>query len=89
MRQDRCDGIPSSVITKEQRKQDEELEDLAEAVKEACEARLTDKKQIIIKRCIAISEDDLPVSRARVLMHWRLEHMTLRADGDQPGPISA
>jgi hypothetical protein len=63
-------------------------DELAEAVKEACEARLTDKKQIIIKRCIAISEDDLPVSRARVLTHWRLEHMTLKADGIHPGPIS-
>jgi hypothetical protein len=63
-------------------------DELADAVKEACEARLMDRKKIIIKRCIAISEDDLPVSRARVLTHWRLEHMTLRADGDQPGPIS-
>jgi len=61
---------------------------LAEAVNEACEARLTDKTQIIIKNCIAISEDDLPVSRARVLTHWRLEHMTLKADGIHPGPIS-
>jgi hypothetical protein len=61
---------------------------LAETVQEACEARLMDKKQINIKRCFAISEDDLPVSRARVLTHWRLEHMTLRADGDHPGPIS-
>jgi hypothetical protein len=64
-------------------------EALAEAVKEACEARLTDKKQIIIKSCIPISEDDLPVSRARALTHWRLEHMTLKADGDHPGPIAA
>ncbi|MCA6109475.1 hypothetical protein [Bradyrhizobium cenepequi] len=62
-------------------------DELAEAVQEACEARLMDKKQIVIKRCIAISEDDLPVSKARVLTHWRLEHMTLRADDDQPGPI--
>jgi hypothetical protein len=57
-------------------------------VKEDCDARLTDKKQIIIKSCIAISEDDLPVSPARALTHWRVEHMTLRADGDHPGPIS-
>lgn len=62
---------------------------LAEDVKDVCEARLTDKKQIIIKSCIAISEDDLPVSQARVLTHWRLEHMTLKADGDHPGPIAA
>ena len=60
---------------------------LAKAVNKACDARLTDKTQIIIKNCIAISEDDLPVSRARVLTHWRLEHMTLKADGVHPGPI--
>jgi hypothetical protein len=63
-------------------------DELAQALKESCEARLIDKKQINIKNCIAISEDDLRVSRARVLSHWRLEHMTLRADGDHPGPIS-
>jgi hypothetical protein len=63
-------------------------DELAEAVKEDCETKLQDKKQIIIKSCIAISEDDLPVSRARVLTHWRLEHMTLKADGNHPGPIT-
>jgi hypothetical protein len=62
-------------------------DDLAAAVKEACEARLPDKSQIIINSCIAISEDDLPVSRARVLSQWRLEHMTLKADENHPGPI--
>jgi hypothetical protein len=61
---------------------------VAEAVKDACEARLKDKKDIVLKGCIAISEDDLPVSRARALTHWRLEHMTLKADGNHPGPIS-
>ncbi|WP_375791162.1 hypothetical protein ACE102_07370 [Bradyrhizobium sp. vgs-9] len=63
-------------------------DELAEAVKADCEAKLQDKKQIIIKSCIAISEDDLPVSRARVLTHWRLEHMTLKSDGDDPSAIS-
>jgi hypothetical protein len=55
----------------------EAADDLAEALKEDCEAKLQDKKQIIVKSCIAISEDDLTVSRARVLTDWRLEHMTL------------
>jgi hypothetical protein len=54
----------------------EAADDLAEALKEDCE-ELQDKKQIIVKGCIAISENDLTVSRARVLTHWRLEHMTL------------
>jgi len=63
-------------------------DELAETVKKTCETRLRDKKQIIIRNCMAISEDDLPLSRARVLKQWRLEHMTLRADDDHPGPIS-
>lgn len=54
----------------------EAADDLAEALNEDCE-ELQDKKQIIVKSCIAISEDDLTVSRARVLTDWRLEHMTL------------
>jgi hypothetical protein len=65
----------------------EAADEVAEAVKDACEAKLKGKKDIILKGCIAISEDDLPVSRARVLAHWRLEHMTLKADGNHPGPI--
>lgn len=60
---------------------------VAEAVKEACAARLSDKKAIVLKSCFAISEDDIPISQARVLTQWRLEHMTLKADGDQPGPV--
>lgn len=64
-------------------------DELAEAVQEVCQARLEDKTEIIIKNCIAISEDDIPVSRARALTHWRLEYMTLKADGKDPGPIPA
>lgn len=60
---------------------------VAAQVKEACEARLGDKKAIVLKRCFAISEDDIPVSEARVLTQWRLEHMTLKADDGQPGPV--
>jgi len=56
------------------------------AIEKIGEERLKDGTDIILKRCISVSEDDLPVSQARVLMHWRLEHMTLKADG-HPGPI--
>ena len=59
----------------------------ADATYEACSARLKDKSEIDLKACIAISEDDLPVSRARVMAQWRLEHVTLKADGAQPGPV--
>lgn len=40
---------------------------------------------IRLNACFAISEDDLPLSQARVLTQWRLEHMTLRAAEDQLG----
>lgn len=60
---------------------------VVEAVESVCDARLKDKTQIVMKRCLPISEDDLPVSRARVLMQWRLEYMTLKADEAQPGPV--
>jgi hypothetical protein len=35
---------------------------------------------IALKRCMSISEDDLSVSKARLLTQWRLEYMTLKAD---------
>lgn len=40
---------------------------------------------IALKSCMSISEDDLTVSKARLLTQWRLEYMTLKADDDQPG----
>lgn len=66
-------------------------EDLADDMGSACEGRLLAKdglpgNEIRLMRCLAVCEDDLPVSRARVLMQWRLEHLSLRADDGQPGP---
>ncbi len=40
---------------------------------------------IALKGCMSISEDDLTVSKARLLTQWRLEYMTLKADEEQPG----
>lgn len=65
----------------------EAAEDLADDVEQSCSARLVDGKEIVIKRCISISEDDLLVSRARVMTRWRLEHMTLKANDNQPEPF--
>jgi hypothetical protein len=36
--------------------------------------------------CMSISEDDLPVSRARLLTQWQLEYMTLKAENEQTPP---
>lgn len=43
---------------------------------------------IALRQCISISEDDLPVSKARLLTQWRLEYMTLKGDDYQVGPLS-
>lgn len=37
---------------------------------------------IALKQCMSFSEDDLPVSKARLLTQWRLEYMTIKADQD-------
>lgn len=39
---------------------------------------------IALRGCMSISEDDLTVSKARLLTQWRLEHMTLKADEEKP-----
>lgn len=58
---------------------------VAEAIESAVGSRLQDGKSVVLKSCFAISEDDLPISQAKVLTQWRLEYMTLRAEEDQPG----
>jgi hypothetical protein len=59
----------------------------AEAVETALRGRLPDGgTSIRLEACFAISEDDISVSRARVLSHWRLEYMTHRAKDEQFGP---
>ncbi len=37
---------------------------------------------IALKQCLSISEDDLTVSKAKLLTQWRLEYMTIKADQD-------
>jgi hypothetical protein len=64
----------------------EAAENVVQAVEKTCEDRLKAGIDIVLKSCIAISEDDLPVSQARALMQWRLEHMTNKAD-DHPGTV--
>jgi hypothetical protein len=65
----------------------EAADELADLVEKEVLARIErHAKEIFLKACLAISEDDLPVSRARVMTQWRLEYMTLRADEEQPGP---
>ena len=62
-------------------------EEAAEAVEKALRGRLPEGGTAIrLDACFPISEDDISVSQARVLNHWRLEYMTHRAEGEQLGP---
>ncbi len=61
-------------------------EKLTEEVADAVGKRLSGGKDIVLQSCFAVSEDDIPVSKAKVLTQWRLEHMTLKATQDSPGP---
>ena len=54
-------------------------------IEQVLQSCFKDGSLIHLNTCFAISEDDLPVSQARVLSQWRLEHMTLRAQDDQLG----
>lgn len=61
-------------------------EALAEKLEQTVRARIDGGSDIRLNACFATSEDDLTVSQARVLRHWRLEHLTMRASTPQPGP---
>lgn len=45
-------------------------------------------KHFRLKNCIAISEDDITVTKARKLKQWRLEHVSFKTDDDGPGPTA-
>lgn len=66
----------------------ERADEVADKVTDTAEARLTHQGkntgQIVLESCIAVSEDDLPVSKTRLLMHWRLEHMSMRSETEHP-----
>lgn len=66
---------------------------VVEEIEKAAAERLFDKDKkpsdlVRLKSCFALSEQDITVSQARLLMHWRLEHMTLKADDVEPGPMN-
>lgn len=63
----------------------DEIEELEEAIEALFSKRHFDKatdtwKGIVLKQCMSISEDDLPVSKVRQLVEWRLEYMTHKED---------
>lgn len=97
---DRSDGSPYElgvVVAYAPGADPEEAADAAEALETAVETLFADRhfdkatgrwEGISLRSCLSISEDDLPVSKAKLLMHWRLEHMTLRAEESHPAPLA-
>lgn len=57
---------------------------VVEKVEILCQELLKSGTEILLKGCMAISEDDMPISQAKLLMQWRLEHMTHKADAANP-----
>lgn len=62
----------------------DEVEKIETAITKLFEERHFDRstgewKEIALKVCLSISEDDLTVSKARLLSQWRLEYMTLKS----------
>jgi len=55
-------------------------------VERAYDAKTETWKGIALRKCALVSEDELTVSQARMLSQWRLEHMSLRSEDDQPAP---
>jgi hypothetical protein len=63
----------------------DEVEKLETAITDLFEEKHFDQATskwngITLKACMSISEDDLAVSKARLLTQWRLEYMTLKSD---------
>ena len=68
-------------------------EEAAGALYDEFEKRLFDKtaqawSRIHLKACFPISEEELTVSRAKMLQERRVEHLTLRAPEEQPPSFS-
>lgn len=68
------------------------MDDLADRVTDAFTNRLFDPgteawKDIVLKGCMAISEDDMTLSQARKLQTWRLDHLSVRGGDGHAMPI--
>jgi hypothetical protein len=94
---DRSDGSPYNlniVLTFVSREEVSVAMDIGDAAENEIEQLFSEKcydgaadtwKHFKIKACFAISEDDISVSRARLLKQWRLEHVSFKADDNELG----
>lgn len=63
----------------------EEADSVADKVDKAIRAKLAPDCGIALRDCFAISEDDIPVSRAKLLDLWDLDYVSFRAGGAEGG----
>lgn len=66
---------------------------VVEKVEKVAQQRLSGKdgrpsELVQLKACFTLSEQDITISQARHLMQWRLEHVTLKSEDDEPAPVS-
>jgi hypothetical protein len=54
------------------------MEELVKKFQDSATDCLKDGGQLILKGCVAVSEDDLRVSRQRLLSEWDLEYLSMR-----------
>lgn len=69
------------------------VDEVVEKVEKLGQLRLSGKdgqpsELVQFKACFALSEQDITISRARHLMQWRLEHVTLKSEDDEPAPVN-
>ena len=67
---------------------DEAAEKIREIFRKKCfdDARQA-WKHIELLNCTAVSEDDFSISKAKGLQQWRLEHLSLKAEGNSASPL--
>lgn len=94
---DRSDGSPynlSIVLTVAPGKNPSADMEIAEVAEQEVEKLFSEKcydeatvtwEHFTIRACLAISEDDISVSKARLLKQWRLEHVSFKANDNDPG----
>lgn len=63
----------------------EEADSVADKVDKAIRAKLAPDCGIALQDCFAISEDDIPVSRAKLLDLWDLDYVSFKSGGTEAG----
>lgn len=69
------------------------MDNLADRIRDAFEKKLFDSntntwRDIRLKDCMALSEDDMTLSQARRLQQWRLDYLSIRGGEGHAAPVA-